>query len=87
MYGIKTRGLPGTLAPMYQELQVERSEVLALRGHATPSFPRPQRLRLDSAEPLFAQMPDTIGSGEVVVWEVNGTNVIGGGSIANPGPT
>ena len=26
MYGIKTRGLPGTLAPMYQALQVERSE-------------------------------------------------------------
>src|SRR6266436_5232361 len=26
MYGIQTRGLPGTLAPMYQELQVERSE-------------------------------------------------------------
>ena len=26
MYGMKTRGLPGTLAPMYQELQVERSE-------------------------------------------------------------
>jgi hypothetical protein len=24
MYGMKTRGLPGTLAPMYQELQVER---------------------------------------------------------------
>src|SRR5580704_18883937 len=29
MYGIRTRGLPGTLAPMYQKLQVERSEVLA----------------------------------------------------------
>jgi hypothetical protein len=26
MYGMKTRGLPGTLAPMYQALQVERSE-------------------------------------------------------------
>ncbi len=26
MYGMKMRGLPGTLAPMYQELQVERSE-------------------------------------------------------------
>src|ERR1700726_804729 len=26
MYGMNTRGLPGTLAPIYQELQVERSE-------------------------------------------------------------
>jgi hypothetical protein len=26
MYGMNTRGLPGTLAPTYQELQVERSE-------------------------------------------------------------
>jgi hypothetical protein len=25
-------------------------------------------------------------SGEVVVWEMNGASVIGGGSIANPGP-
>ena len=29
MYGMNTRGLPGTLAPIYQELQVERSEVPA----------------------------------------------------------
>src|ERR1700731_3842106 len=26
MYGMNTRGLPGSLAPIYQELQVERSE-------------------------------------------------------------
>jgi hypothetical protein len=26
-------------------------------------------------------------SGEVAVWEINGTSVIGGGSVANPGPT
>ena len=26
-------------------------------------------------------------SGEVVVWEMNGTGVIGTGSLGNPGPT
>jgi hypothetical protein len=25
-------------------------------------------------------------SGEAAIWEMNGTNVIGGGSIGNPGP-
>ena len=29
MYGMNTRGLPGMLAPTYQELQVERSVMLA----------------------------------------------------------
>jgi hypothetical protein len=26
-------------------------------------------------------------SGEVAIWELNGASVIGGGSIANPGPS
>ena len=26
-------------------------------------------------------------SGEVVIWEMNGTNVIGSGSLGNPGPS
>jgi FG-GAP repeat protein len=25
--------------------------------------------------------------GEVAIWEMNGTSIIGGGVIANPGPT
>ena len=60
MYGMNTRGLPGTLAPIYQELQVERSEPPATSRMRDPVF-LGLGLRLDAAEPLFAQIPNAIG--------------------------
>ena len=38
MYGIKTRGLSGTFAPIYQELQVEAVQ-LTIFGAVTPPPP------------------------------------------------
>ena len=45
MYGIKTRGLPGTLAPMYQALQVERSEPPATREYRNATLSPPTAAR------------------------------------------
>ena len=38
MYGMNARGLPGTLAPIYQELQVERSEAPATSRTCATQF-------------------------------------------------
>src|SRR6202047_4404627 len=38
MYGMNTRGLPGTLAPIYQELQMERSEPPATSRTSATQF-------------------------------------------------
>src|SRR6516164_8974467 len=61
MYGIKTRGLSGTFAPIYQELQVERSDPPA----TSRTMSHPALLGfgsgLDTTEALVSQIPDAIG--------------------------
>ena len=42
-----------------------------------------------SGEVVIWEMNGTsvIGGGLVYIWEMNGTNVVGGGSLGNPGPS
>src|SRR5438874_19355 len=61
MYGMNTRGLPGTLAPIYQELQVERSEAPATSRTCVTQFSSASACASMRLSPFSRQIPDAIG--------------------------
>src|ERR1700738_2807295 len=60
MYGMNTRGLPGTLAPIPGATGGAQRGTGAFADMRDPVF-LGLGLRLDAAEPLFAQIPNAIG--------------------------